>query len=236
MIIYVNGDSHSAAAEAVNPHCFAEDDPFFWGLGRRPHPENERVSYGCEIANALYAVLWCDAESASSNQRIMRTTRSWIAKQTPQALKDTFMIIQWSTWEREEWLDEGVYYQVNASGIDHVPEHLQSRYQQFIADVDWQQCTNQAHQEIWEFHQELQQHNIRHVMFNGNSDFSKITTQRDWGNHYLAPYDPMHTYSSVLKSNGFVTVNSNSWHFGADAHCFWAEFMLNYAHTHKLVP
>ena len=26
MILYVNGDSHTAAAEAVNPHCFAEDD------------------------------------------------------------------------------------------------------------------------------------------------------------------------------------------------------------------
>jgi hypothetical protein len=235
MIIYVNGDSHSAAAEAVNPHCFAEDDPFFWGLGRRPHPENERVSYGCEIANALYAILWCDAEAASSNQRIMRTTRSWINEQTPQALKDTFMIIQWSTWEREEWLDEGVYYQVNASGIDHVPEHLQSRYQQFIADVDWQQCTEQAHQAIWEFHQELQQLNIRHVMFNGNSDFSKITTQQNWGNHYLSPYDPKQTYDSVLKNNGFFTVKPDSWHFGADAHCFWANHVLQYVRTHNII-
>jgi len=26
MILYVNGDSHTAAAEAVNPHAFAEDD------------------------------------------------------------------------------------------------------------------------------------------------------------------------------------------------------------------
>jgi hypothetical protein len=165
----------------------------------------------------------------------MRTTRSWIAEQTPQALEDTFMIIQWSTWEREEWLDEGVYYQVNASGIDHVPDHLQQRYQQFIADVDWQQCTEQAHREIWEFHQELQQHNIRYIMFNGNSDFSKIATPLDWGNHYLAPYDPKQTYDSVLKNNGFATVNPNSWHFGADAHCFWAEYVLQYARTHNII-
>ena len=26
MILYVNGDSHTAAAEAVNPYAFAEDD------------------------------------------------------------------------------------------------------------------------------------------------------------------------------------------------------------------
>ena len=38
MILYVNGDSHAAAAEAAVPHAWAEDDEFFWGLGRRPHP------------------------------------------------------------------------------------------------------------------------------------------------------------------------------------------------------
>ena len=60
MILYVNGDSHSAGAEAVNPYCFAIDDPLYWGLGRRPHPDNERVSYGCQLANKLGAVLHCD--------------------------------------------------------------------------------------------------------------------------------------------------------------------------------
>ena len=72
MILYVNGDSHSAGAEAVNDYCFAEDDPFYYALGRIPHPDNERASYGCNIANELFAILHCDAESASSNSRIIR--------------------------------------------------------------------------------------------------------------------------------------------------------------------
>ena len=78
MILYVNGDSHSAAAEAVNSYCFANDDPLYYALGRRPHPDNERVSYGCNIANELNAILHCDAESASSNTRIIRTTKDCI--------------------------------------------------------------------------------------------------------------------------------------------------------------
>jgi hypothetical protein len=38
MILYVNGDSHTAAAEAVNPHAFAEDDPIaLFYMGRALH-------------------------------------------------------------------------------------------------------------------------------------------------------------------------------------------------------
>ena len=44
MILYVNGDSHTAGAEAVNPYAFAEDDPNLTHLGRLPHPDNLAVS------------------------------------------------------------------------------------------------------------------------------------------------------------------------------------------------
>ena len=46
MLLYVNGDSHTAAAEAVNPHAFAMDDPTLEHLRRLPHPENLAVSWG----------------------------------------------------------------------------------------------------------------------------------------------------------------------------------------------
>ena len=94
MLVYINGDSHSAGAEAVNPHCFAEDDYLYRGLGRRPHPDNLQVSYGCHLANMLGAVLHCDAESASSNSRIIRTTGQYL-KNNP---KPDLVVIGWSTW------------------------------------------------------------------------------------------------------------------------------------------
>lgn len=234
MILYVNGDSHAAAAEAVNPHAFAEDDGMYWGLGRKPHPDNERASFGCELANWLHAILYLDAESASSNARILRTTREWI-NNNPDRLSDTFMLIQWSTWEREEWTHDGKTYQVNASGIDDVPEELQDRYKQFVIDVDWNQCRQRAHDEIWEFHQELKNLNIRHLMFNGNNHFDGIEHLRDWNACYISPYSQTETYDSVLKNNGFKTVNANSWHFGDDAHCFWAEYLLQYIKTNQLL-
>lgn len=234
MILYVNGDSHAAAAEAKNPHAWACDDEFYWGLGQQPHPDNLRVSFGCELANLFNAVLECDAQSGCSNSRIIRTTRSWIS-QNQDILHDAFLVIQWSTWEREEWLHDGEYYQVGASGLDHVPQALQEKYRHYIIGMDWQTKIKEAHDQIWSFHQELKNQNIRHVMFNGNNDFSQSQNRMDWGTAYIKPYDPTYTYDSVLKNNGFHTVTPNSWHFGVDAHCFWAEYLLQYTKTNNLI-
>ena len=233
MILYVNGDSHASAAESVTPYSWAEDDGLYWGLGRRPHPENERASFGCELANHLNAILECDAQSGGSNARIIRTTREWL--QTHHNVTDFFVVIQWSTWERQEWLHDNIWWQVNASGIDDVPDALQQRYKQFVVDVNWEKSRQQAHEEIWTFHQELKEQGVRHIMFNGNNHFGGIADQKEWDTSYMHPYDADQTYNSVLHKKGFKTVNPNSWHFGPDAHCYWAEYMLQYIKRNQLL-
>lgn len=236
MILYVNGDSHTAAAEAVNPHVFACDDgdAEHWRLGRRPHPDNDRASWGFGLAKLLDSSYVNDSESASSNHRIMRTTRTWIECNS-HAWSDLLVIIQWSTWEREEWLIDGEYYQINASGTDEVPDSHQDRYRQFVIDVDWAACTQSWHERIWQFHCELKAWGVRHVFFNGNSQFGEIEQRHDWGNNYINPYAKSFTYDQILRKNGFLTVNPNSWHFGPDAHCFWSRYVLQYCIDNNLV-
>jgi len=229
VILYVNGDSHTAAAEAVNPCAFANDDSRYLALGRGPHPENLAVSWCTLLARELNATLVCNAESASSNARIIRTTRSWINNAAN--LQDLLVVIQWSTWEREEWQDSsGRYHQVNASGIDDVPEDLKQRYKEFVVGVDWSRCTRNSHDQIWQFHLELKAQGIKHIFFNGNNHFEKISQDQrhDWGTSYIGPYDPAQTYDAWLKSNGYSTVSPNSWHFGEHAHTAWSRFMLQY--------
>ena len=234
MILYVNGDSNSAGAEAVNSYCFAEDDPLYWGLGRQPHPDNLRVSYGCELANLIGAVLECGAESASSNARIIRTTQEYLKEHTPDLI-----IIGWSTWEREEWLHEGTYYQVTASGQDSVPPVFAERYRDYVLQQDF--ITREAkmlewHKRIFQLHQELNERDIPHVFFNCYSDFgaikrSEITTHNtatpayEWGDSYVEPYNQNMAYYYWLQNSGFKTVNPKSYHFGADAHSAWANFL-----------
>lgn len=232
MILYVNGDSHAAAAEATNPHAFAEDDGELFYMGRAPHPANLAVSWGMLMSLAIKATLVCGAESASSNARIMRTTREWLA-QNPKGEK--LVVIQWSTWEREEWLHNGTYYQVNASGIDHVPEELQERYKQFVVNVNWEECRQRAHEEIWAFHNELKDAGVPHVMFNGNNHFEGIQKHYNWGTSYMDPYDSKGTYSAVLENKGIQTVSPVSYHFGKDGHSFWNKYMLQYIVRNKIL-
>lgn len=226
MILYVNGDSHTAGAEAVVPAAFAEDQGYP-ELGRQPHPDNLAASWGSVLANSIRATLVCDAESAASNYRILRTTRQWISQLPP--WESAVVVVQWSTWEREEWLHQGEYLQVGSSGLDWVPDELHDRYKQFVTAVDWQQCQEFWHRQIWQLHQELDLLRIPHLFFNGNNTFDRIRNRFDWGSAYLDPYgESKLTYDQILRGSGFTTVSPESWHFGAEAHRHWAEFVLNY--------
>ena len=229
MKLYVNGDSHAAAAEAVNTHAFAEDDNRYFYMGRAPHPENAAVSWATTLARMVKAVLHNDSESASSNTRITRTTRAWLDT-NHRWLPETVVMIGWSTWEREEWLIDDEYYQVNASGIDHVPADHRDRYRDYVSNIDWSARTRIQHESIWHLHEHLRNLQVRHVFFNGNNHFATIpSSQRhDWNGHYVHPYDPEYTYDQWLKSHGYQTVAPDSWHFGADAHAAWSRFMLQY--------
>ena len=234
MILYVNGDSHTAGAEAVNSYAFAEDDPNLYYLGRLPHPENLQVTWGKLLSLALNAGFQCEAESASSNARILRTSRAWLAKQKNN-LQNILVVIQWSTWEREEWEYDGVTYQVNGSGIDHVPQEAQERYRNYIIGLDWQAKTQQAHSDIWAFHQELLDQSIPHVFFNGNNDFGSVTDKKDWGLNYIGPYDPASTYHAQLQAAGIETVMPDSYHYGRDGHSWWFKHLLNYLMSNKFI-
>jgi ABC-type nitrate/sulfonate/bicarbonate transport system substrate-binding protein len=232
--LYVNGCSHSAAAEAAVPHAWACDDGELWQCGDEPHPANLAVSYGRHIADSLGAELICEASSGGSNDRVIRTTTEWI-KNNPDKLDDTFIILQWTTWEREEWFYQDRYWQVNASGIDTVPAALEERYKNYVINVDWAIKTLQAHDKIWNMHLYLKELKIKHLFFSGHSTFSDVQNKYNWGKNYIGPYDISQTYNSVLINNGFKMVNPATYHFRADAHCFWAEYLLQYINENALL-
>ena len=234
MILYVNGDSHTAGAEAVNPYAFAEDDPNLIHLGRLPHPDNLVVSWGRKLSTSLKMAFYCDAESAASNDRIIRTTKEYINNYT-QDVANLFVIIGWSTWEREEWLIDDVYYQINASGTDIVPESHVEKYKEYVVGVNWRHKTNQAHKDIVKLHKWLDNKNIKHIFFNGNNTFNQVQKKFDFGDTYIEPYNRKFSYNDYLVSNGISTVSPDSYHFGDDLHTLWANYMLKYIVKNKLI-
>ena len=78
MILYVNGDSHSAGAHAVVPFAKAEDDFDLWWLGAAPHPKNQEASYGACLAKLLKARLILDTETGGTVDQIIAGAQKFI--------------------------------------------------------------------------------------------------------------------------------------------------------------
>ena len=202
-MIYVNGDSHSAGAELVNEYCFAADDKRYVAWGSRAHPDAVPYTYGYKIAQALNQPFFLEAESASSNARILRTTRKFIDE--TQYKSKLFVIIGWSSWDREEWEYQDGYIQITASGTDSVPESMEEEYKEWVV----KQTPEEFHrkQRLWkkekipQFSKELDDQNIKHLFFH------------------------IREYKEYLIEQGYQTVNDGQ-HFGIDAHTAWYKYLL----------
>lgn len=78
MILYINGDHHTAAAYAKVPYRVAEDDVALWYLGVAPHPQNQDVSYGTRLAQILKARLILDTETGGTTEQIIAGAKKFI--------------------------------------------------------------------------------------------------------------------------------------------------------------
>ena len=133
------------------------------------------------------------------------------------------IIIGWSTWEREEWLHEDVYWQVNAGGVGHDwPDAIKERYVDYVTNLEPIKAENQAHADIHELHTELMDLEIPHLFFNTYSYFRQ--EHKEWHDSYIAPYDYDLTYYQWLLTNGCQP--RRGYHFGVEAHRKWAEFLI----------
>lgn len=215
MILYVNGDSHSNGHDAV-----IKDFP------------NLEVSYGNLIAQKLDAELVCEAESGCSNDSIIDRTLKYLETSTPD-----FIIIGWSTWERETWTFDKKSYSITSSGVDTVHPMLQDFYKEWVIDsvkpYVQRQREQDAHLKIYLFHKYLLAKNIKHLFFNAYSCFFHIHAYDDpkyyWGHmdqNYIEPYNVNMTYFKWLEDRRFKPTRPEFYHYGPDAHKAWADFLL----------
>jgi len=211
MILYVNGDSHSLGQDAGGP----------------------AYSYGQYLARDLGYEFVCDAVSACDNGSIIRRTYQYLEKNSPD-----FVVIGWSTWEREEWQYNNETYFVTSSGHDVLPKLLQSKYKQWVIDSlepeRQRQKENINYDRIWDLHVALGQRNIPHLFFNCYSYFKHRLTydentygkRFDFGPYYIDPYSQDSTYYFWCKNKNFELFDPKWHHFKTDAHQAWANFLL----------
>ena len=205
MILYVNGDSNSSGAEL-------EDISNAW-----PNYLSKKLSW----------TLVNHAASGCSNDRIYRTTTDYINSLTN--YDNLYIIIGWTSWEREEWLVDGEYYQVNASGMNYFPTaDLRERYKNWMANYDPDITTvrgnHKWHGKIWDLHQTLSSKGIPHLFFNATMCL-KDNNIKDWGNNYIHPYDNNYAYQWFLKNHGFRW--TDGYHHREDAQKFWGDYLYD---------
>ena len=123
MILYNNGNGHSAAAQAVNSWSLASEDQKYQHLGDVPHPDNLRISYGAVLASLLKMSFYSNAMWRRSNDNIIDITKSWIRDTNDTvAPEDVFMVIQWEGTDRMyEWEDIVEFHiDLTALGYQHL--------------------------------------------------------------------------------------------------------------------
>ena len=224
-MIYVNGDSHSAGADIIPVVCFAQDDPRYLAYGRRAHPEAVVQTYGYFISQAMNQGFFCEAESGSSNDRILRTTKKFVNNTKDK--NKIFLIIGWTSWEREEWKHGEDYIQITASGTDSVPESMEEEYKEWVlkqTPAEGKRKEQLWYDRIWDFHCELKEQDIRHLFFNSMNTFTN--NDRDWDTNFI----PI-SYSQWLTEQGFTTVE-NSNHYDARAHAAWGKYLTSVTSRH----
>jgi hypothetical protein len=209
MMLYVNGDSHSNGMQLLSENKFAN-----------------------QVADYFNLSLNNVAQIGASNQRIIRTTREYIA----QGHRPTLIIIGWSTWEREEWEHEGKYYNVNSSGHDVLPDALVDQYKSWVLDQSEEVLAVKSakwHNEIYQLHLELKQQQLDHVFFNCMYNFFNVQSQLDWDNCYVHPYHNEYSLYWYLKKQGFVT--DDWYHYGADGNRAWADFLIEFIKSNNIL-
>lgn len=234
MILYVNGDNHSAASCAINKHSFASDDFAKVALGKKPHPDNLAVSYGMQLSKMLRLALVCDAESGSSNERIMRTTREFLSNRN----KDdyTVVVIGWTDWMRTEFWDPEVreFVQANLAFPNSVPDHLEKEFRKHIVAADIKNRASEWHGKIYELHQELLDQKIAHLFFNSQDNFQSVPMdqRKNWKNCFVNPYKPGSSYVEMLEAKKFV--HDEWYHYRSDGHLYWAGYLFTWLTENNL--
>jgi hypothetical protein len=216
MILYVNGDSNSSGQDL----------------------DSIKNSWPVHLSEKLKMSLVNQSKAGASNPSILRTTKNFLSLPS---IENIFVIIGWTSWEREEWLFQNRYYNVNAGGHDVFPVELQQKYKNWVIEQgELAQYTKSKllHNEIYQLHTTLQLKNIPHLFFNALMPFQHEvlgdpSQGKDWNNCFLYPYLNDYSYYWYLKKQGFVPTVGN--HHLDSAQQNWAEVLINYIKEHKLL-
>jgi hypothetical protein len=187
----------------------------------------------------------CFAKNGASNEHIIRITEQWI-NNTDCDNKEKFVFIGWSTWERQEYLIDNQYYDIDGWLINNAhnlpPElevHMNQLNQKIKSDPNFMDELSQDWaKRIHAFAKSLEERGIGYFFWNA---YMKLLPPIDLDNfqfdhRYLMPYtDCFNQYFYLKKVRNYNPFPEDPYHFDSDGHRLWAEFLIQYINDWKIL-
>lgn len=150
--------------------------------------------------------------------------------------ENDFLLVGWTSWEREEW----PWIQENVSVCNGpnfgVPEPMKKKYLEWKSNLTEQYIFSKKqywHDQIYQIHQQLKANKVRHLFWLTYDSFLDIEPQ-DWGANFFMPYHNNGCMYHYLKSHSYAPLKNDAYHFDAQAHQFWADALFQHSQQHNL--
>jgi hypothetical protein len=145
---------------------------------------------------------------------------------------DTFLLIGWTSFEREEW--PWLYHNISVCGGPDfgMPEPMKARFEQWKTTLTgdyYRERTQYWHDRIYQVHELLRERGVPHLFWTTYNNFKEINNQQDWHGNFFQPYDENGCMSSFFKLHGIAAIDNDPFHYGADAQQAWAQALSNHA-------
>jgi hypothetical protein len=187
------------------------------------------------FSNAMQMPFRCWSKNGASNYWIQTHLDYFLAD--PDRDPDTFVLIGWTSVEREEW--PWLYSNISVCGGPDfgIPEPMQAKYIQWkhtLTDDYMQACRDIWHERIYQVHEQLRDLSIQHLFWTTYDNFKAVQDRKDWHGNFYKPYDEHGCMCKFLDINGVDTINGDPFHYDQAAHNFWAQELYNYNRKHIL--
>lgn len=232
MKIYFNGDSNTAATELPSVEC----------------------GYAYKLAKKLGAdSIRNDSYAGCSNMRIIKTTESYLRECDAIKSYPDFMIIGWTSYEREEWwsdeMNEPISLNTHIFAFDEIKSTPRYQYWFNYQAMDNHYSIQMAkfyNTQIHNLHLELKNRKISHLFFPAIQSFSYFEARidhkdfarvfrLDWHDNFLNAYDENFSMINWIEDRGFQEITPKQAHYPEPAQEAWADYLEKYIREKALV-
>ena len=202
--LYVNGDSHTAG---TYKNYFSNLEECATALLAK--------KYNLNYINR--------ARAGGSNNRIIRISKENLLSLDP---RKTIVLIGWTTFDRTEWFEDGVWHQISGQPWYNVSDSLKSRWTEHITTSldNYETLMSEWQEKIYDFHLWLKEKGFTHRFYHGHNSFNpnKIT----WPDNVWIKNDP---YKDQLSFTGYsqsIGFNPDDYlHYDYEAHKQYADLL-----------